>query len=139
MALRKYQFQIKPNRLYIVKKMDTVVANEQIQPNIMVNGCVDIYGLNTADAIPTIIDELCLPPVNHNVSGFATFECIPTYLYCRGEALEIILSGIQPLKDLGPLRDIGYIEDPEELTRIIADDKPEIDNKPFKDEDELQG
>ena len=42
MALRKYQFQIKPNRLYIVKKMDTVVANEQIQPNIMVNGCVDI-------------------------------------------------------------------------------------------------
>ena len=120
MALQQYQWQIKPNRLYIVRKMNGLISDEQIQPNIMINGCVDVYGLNSADAIPTIIDELCLPPVNHNISGFATFEVIPTYLYCRGEALEIILTGIQPLKDLGPLRDIGYIEDPEELAAIIA-------------------
>ena len=138
MALQQYQWQIKPNRLYIVRKMNGLISDEQIQPNIMINGCVDVYGLNSADAIPTIIDELCLPPVNHNISGFATFEVIPTYLYCRGEALEIILTGIQPLKDLGPLRDIGYIENKDLLNTITVSKDPELTNI-LEENDLLQG
>jgi len=138
MALQQYQWQIKPNRLYIVRKMNGLISDEQIQPNIMINGCVDVYGLNSADEIPTIIDELCLPPVNHNISGFATFEVIPTYLYCRGEALEIILTGIQPLKDLGPLRDIGYIENKDLLNTITESKDPELTNI-LEENDLLQG
>lgn len=138
MALQQYQWQIKPNRLYIVRKMNGLISDEQIQPNIMINGCVDVYGLNSADEIPTIIDELCLPPVNHNISGFATFEVIPTYLYCRGEALEIILTGIQPLKDLGPLRDIGYIENKDLLNTITVSKDPELTNI-LEENDLLQG
>ena len=138
MALQQYQWQIKPNRLYIVRKMNGLISDEQIQPNIMINGCVDVYGINSADEIPTIIDELCLPPVNHNISGFATFEVIPTYLYCRGEALEIILTGIQPLKDLGPLRDIGYIENKDLLNTITESKDPELTNI-LEENDLLQG
>lgn len=138
MALQQYQWQIKPNRLYIVRKMNGLISDEQIQPNIMINGCVDVYGLNSADEIPTIIDELCLPPVNHNISGFATFEVIPTYLYCRGEALEIILTGIQPLKDLGPLKDIGYIENKDLLNTITVSKDPELTNI-LEENDLLQG
>lgn len=138
MALQQYQWQIKPNRLYIVRKMNGLISDEQIQPNIMINGCVDVYGLNSADEIPTIIDELCLPPVNHNISGFATFEVIPTYLYCRGEALEIILTGIQPLKDLGTLRDIGYIENKDLLNTITESKDPELTNI-LEENDLLQG
>jgi hypothetical protein len=138
MALQQYQWQIKPNRLYIVRKMNGLISDEQMQPNIMINGCVDVYGLNSADEIPTIIDELCLPPVNHNISGFATFEVIPTYLYCRGEALEIILTGIQPLKDLGPLRDIGYIENKDLLNTITVSKDPELTNI-LEENDLLQG
>ena len=138
MAIQQYQWQIKPNRLYIVRKMNGLISDEQIQPNIMINGCVDVYGLNSADEIPTIIDELCLPPVNHNISGFATFEVIPTYLYCRGEALEIILTGIQPLKDLGPLRDIGYIENKDLLNTITVSKDPELTNI-LEENDLLQG
>ena len=138
MALQQYQWQIKPNRLYIVRKMNGLISDEQIQPNIMINGCVDVYGLNSADEIPTIIDELCLPPVNHNISGFATFEVIPTYLYCRGEALEIILTRIQPLKDLGPLRDIGYIENKDLLNTITESKDPELTNI-LEENDLLQG
>lgn len=138
MALQQYQWEIKPNRLYIVRKMNGLISDEQIQPNIMINGCVDVYGLNSPDKIPTIIDELCLPPVNHNISGFATFEIIPTYLYCRGEALEIILTGIQPLKDLGPLRDIGYIENKELLNIINASTEPELEDI-LEENDLLQG
>jgi hypothetical protein len=138
MAFQQYQWQIKPNRLYIVRKMNGLISDEQIQPNIMINGCVDVYGLNSADEIPTIIDELCLPPVNHNISGFATFEVIPTYLYCRGEALEIILTGIQPLKDLGPLRDIGYIENKDLLNTITVSKDPELTNI-LEENDLLQG
>ena len=44
-----------------------------------------------------------LPPVNRNVSGFAAFEIIPCYLYCQGQAEDIILSGIEVLADLGEL------------------------------------
>lgn len=104
MALLKYQYRIEPNHLYIVGKLSDNISDFQIQPNIMVNGKVNIYGLNS-DTIPTHIDELCLPVVNHNVSGFAAFEIIPRFLYCRGEAEEIILTGIQPLQDLGELQE----------------------------------
>ena len=102
MALLKYQWRIQPNRLYAVRKMNSITSDEQIQPNIMVNGKVNIYGLNSDEA-PTLIDEMCLPVVNHNVSGFAAFEMIPMYIYCRGEATDIILTGIQPIHDFGPL------------------------------------
>lgn len=101
--LEQYQFRIVPNRLYRVRKLNSLVANQQIEPNIMVNGKVNIYGLN-ADKAPTLIDEMCLPVVNHNVSGFASFEVIPSYIYCRGEATDIILTGIEVLEDLGILQ-----------------------------------
>lgn len=101
--LEQYQFRIVPNRLYRVRKLNSLVANQQIEPNIMVNGKVNIYGLN-ADIAPTLIDEMCLPVVNHNVSGFASFEVIPSYIYCRGEATDIILTGIEVLEDLGNLQ-----------------------------------
>ena len=73
MALLKYQWRIQPNRLYAVRKMNSLTSDEQIQPNIMVNGKVNIYGLNSDEA-PTLIDEMCLPVVNHNVSGFAALK-----------------------------------------------------------------
>lgn len=103
MNLQQYQTRILPNRLYVVRKLNSLVSNQQIEPNIMVNGKVNIYGLNS-ETIPTLIDEMCLPVVNHNVSGFAAFEVIPTFLYCRGEATDIILSGIEVLEDLGELQ-----------------------------------
>ena len=103
MSLQQYQWKIKPNHLYIVRKLNSLVSNQQIEPNIMVNGKVNVYGLNS-DVKTTLIDEMCLPVVNHNVSGFAAFEIIPTYLYCRGEAVEIILTGIEVLEDLGELQ-----------------------------------
>lgn len=103
MSLQQYQWRIKPNRLYVVRKLNSLVSNQQIEPNIMVNGKVNIYGLNS-DEKPTLIDEMCLPIVNHNVSGFASFEIIPTYLYCRGNAEDIILTGIEVLEDLGELK-----------------------------------
>lgn len=101
--LEQYQVRILPNRLYRVRKLNSLISNQQIEPNIMVNGKVNIYGLNS-DVAPTLIDEMCLPVVNHNVSGFASFEVIPNYIYCRGEAVDIILSGIQVLEDLGNLQ-----------------------------------
>lgn len=103
MGLQQYQWRIQPNRLYVVRKLNSLVSNQQIEPNIMVNGKVNIYGLNS-DERPTLIDEMCLPVVNHNVSGFASFEIIPTYLYCRGQATDIILTGIEVLEDLGELQ-----------------------------------
>ena len=42
MALLKYQWRIQPNRLYAVRKMNSLTSDEQIQPNIMVNGKVNI-------------------------------------------------------------------------------------------------
>lgn len=104
MSLAEYQWRIEPNHLYSVRKLNSLQSEQQIVPNIMVNGRVNIYGLN-GDHIPTVIDELCLPLVNHNVSGFAAFEIIPNFIYCKGEAVEIILSGIEVIKDLGELKE----------------------------------
>ena len=47
MSLQQYQWRIKPNRLYVVRKLNSLVSNQQIEPNIMVNGKVNIYGLNS--------------------------------------------------------------------------------------------
>ena len=102
MGLQQYQWRVKPNRLYSVRKLNSLLSNQQLEPNIMVNGKVNIYGLNS-EVRPNLLNEMFLPPVNRNVSGFAAFEIIPCYLYCQGQAEDIILSGIEVLADLGEL------------------------------------
>lgn len=100
MQLEQYQWRIEANKLYRVRKLNSLMSHQQVEPNIMVKGIVNVYGLNSDNA-PQSLDEMILPKVNQNVEGFATFGIIPSYLYCEGEAEDIILSGVEVLQDLG--------------------------------------
>ena len=100
MQLEQYQWRIEANKLYRVRKLNSLLSHQQNEPNIMIKGTVNIWGVNT-DVIPSSLDDMILPEVNKNVNGFATFALIPSYLYCEGEATDIILSGIEVLQEIG--------------------------------------
>ena len=100
MQLEQYQWRIKPNQLYRVRKLNSLLSHQQNEPNIMVKGTVNIWGVNT-DVTPTSLNDMILPLINKNINGFATFAMIPSYLYCEGDAEDIILSGIEVLEELG--------------------------------------
>jgi hypothetical protein len=102
MALQKYQFNIEPNHLYRIRILASTLSLQQVEPNIMVKGTVDIYGVNSSDA-PSSLNDMIIPDSNKQVTGFARFSIIPTFIYCKGDATEIILSGIEILEDYGSL------------------------------------
>jgi len=101
-ALQKFQYPIEAGHLYVVTRVTSSLAYGQNQPNIYIKGVVDVYGSNSA-RVPTSKEEMDLPNINRRVTGINTFEVVPVYLYCDGNAEEIVLTGIEPIKDLGPL------------------------------------
>lgn len=92
---------IKTNTLYMIAPATNSLQNSQLTPNIcVVGGTVNVYGVNSEET-PTSLNDMVLPDNNKTISGFASFEICPTYMYCQGTATSIVLTGINVLQELG--------------------------------------
>ena len=105
-GLEQYQWRMRPNKLYKVRKLNSLLSNQQVEPNIMIKGCVaDIYGLNSSE-YPKNIDEMICPECNKGVTGFAAFGILPCYICCHVEGeydeneVSIIISGVEVLQEI---------------------------------------
>ena len=110
-GLEQYQWKIYANKLYKVRKLNSLLSNQQVEPNIMINkGKVNIYGLNSSEVPASVSDMIC-PECNKGIEGFAAFGILPCYLYCEADGsyetddngnlkIDIILSGIEVLQEI---------------------------------------
>lgn len=101
-GLEQYQWRMRPNKLYKVRKLNSLLSNQQVEPNIMIKGGkADVYGLNSSD-VPTSTDDMICPECNKGIEGFAAFGILPCYLCCKADSedIDIILSGVEVLQEI---------------------------------------